>query len=507
MIDIQISQKKLWDSSIEGHVFFFKEDFASVTDKGQIKKIKESSYPNLEEILEKHKFTGKRGHIFVLTAPKNKKLVQYIFVGLGKVNQAPRIELENLRRVLASVIQISKKLVIKEIALSLPSEEDYDLSKAEFIKQVVIVCHMADYEFTTYKSKSTAEWEGTVFIETDAKNTKAIKDAIQEATLVGKATHMARTWADTPGNIMTPTALSDEAKKIAKAHKLKCTIFGKEKAEELKMGCFLGVDSGSDQDGKFVVLEYQAPKKNAPTIALIGKGITFDTGGINIKPSSGMEGMKYDMSGAAAVIAVMGVIAQLKPNVNVIGVTPIVENMPSGKALRQDDIIRCMNGKTVEIRSTDAEGRLILADALCYTERFYKPDIIIDIATLTGACGHALGHFYAGMLTRDEDLAEQLFDIGLSTGDRVWRLPLDDDYKDANKSDFADIANLGSPTYLAGTITASCFLECFVKSARWVHLDISSVANKVPGVNYLSKGATGAGVRLLVEFVMQHSKK
>jgi leucyl aminopeptidase len=507
MIDIQISQKKLWDSSVEGHVFFFRDELTAVTDKAQIKKIKESSYPNLEEILEKHRFAGKKGQVFVLTAPKNKKLIQYLFVGLGKVNPVATAEIETLRRVLSSVIQISKKLMIKEIALSLPSEEDYDLSSAELIKQVVIACHMADYEFTTFKSKSTSEWGGTVFIESDAKNTKTVKEAIQEGTAIGKATHMARTWADTPGNIMTPTALSEEAKKIAKAHKLKCTIFGKEKAEDLKMGCFLGVDSGSDQDGKFVILEYQATKKNVPTIALVGKGITFDTGGINLKPSSGMEGMKYDMSGAAAVISVMGVIAQLKPNVNVIGVTPIVENMPSGKALRQDDIIRCMNGKTVEIKSTDAEGRLILSDALCYTEKFYKPEIIIDIATLTGACSHALGHFYSAMLTRDEDLAEQLFEIGKSTGDRVWRLPLDDDYKEANKSDFADIANCGSPVYLAGTITAACFLECFVKSARWVHLDIAGVANKIPGINYLSKGATGAGVRLLVEFVMQQSKK
>jgi leucyl aminopeptidase len=272
------------------------------------------------------------------------------------------------------------------------------------------------------------------------------------------------------------------------------------------MGCFLAVDAGSDQDGKFVVIEYQAKSKNVPTIALVGKGITFDTGGISLKPSSSMSDMKYDMSGAAAVIAASKAIAQLKPNVNVLFVTPIVENMPSGKALRQDDIVKAMNGKTVEIKSTDAEGRLILADAICYTEKFYKPDVIVDIATLTGACSYALGHFYAAMLTRDDDLAKTLFDLGRLNGDKVWRLPLEDDYKEANKSEFADIANCGSQTYLAGTVTAGCFLESFVSKARWVHLDIAGAAYKIPGVNYLSKGATGFGVRLLIEFVMNFKK-
>jgi leucyl aminopeptidase len=305
---------------------------------------------------------------------------------------------------------------------------------------------------------------------------------------------------------MTPTALSNEAQMVADQFGLKCTIFGREKAIELNMGGFCAVDAGSDQDGKFAVLEYHSDAKGAPTIALCGKGVTFDTGGINLKPSSGIEGMKFDMSGAASGIAMMSIFAQLKPAVNVIGITPMVENMPSGKATRPDDIIICMNGKSVEIRNTDAEGRLILADALCYAEKMYKPDVIIDIATLTGAVLYGLGHFYTGVMTKDEVLGKTLCAAGQRTGDRAWQLPLDDDYKGANKSDVADVHNNGSSAYYAGTIVGASFLSNFVEKTPWAHLDIAGTAHDVTGVNYVGKGATGASIRLLTEFVMGYKK-
>jgi leucyl aminopeptidase len=300
--------------------------------------------------------------------------------------------------------------------------------------------------------------------------------------------------------------LAKEAKKVADEFKLKCTIFGAEKAKELGMGGFLCVNAGSDQPGQFVILEYHTTAKNAPTIALVGKGVCFDSGGISLKPSESMHGMKFDMSGAAAVIATMRVLAQLNPSVNVIGVTPLVENMPSGKAARQDDIITFMNGKTAEIKSTDAEGRLILADALHYAEKNYNPEVIIDIATLTGACAYSLGHFYSAIMTRDQALCDTLSAAGRLTGDKLWQLPLDDDFKDAIKSDVADISNTGSKAYLAGTVTATCFLENFVEKACWAHLDIAGTADSVPGVNYLGKGATGVGIRLFIEFVMNYRK-
>jgi leucyl aminopeptidase len=287
---------------------------------------------------------------------------------------------------------------------------------------------------------------------------------------------------------------------------LKCAVFGRKKAQELGMGGFLSVDSGSEQEGKFVILEYDCGNKDVPTIVLVGKGVTFDSGGISLKPASYMTGMKFDMSGASAVIGVMKVIAQLKPQINVIGLTPLVENMPSGRSNRQDDIVTFMNGKTAEIVNTDAEGRLILADALCYAEKFYEPDVIIDVATLTGACVHALGHFYTGLMTKDPKLAGLLENSSHLTGDRILALPLDDDFKKAIKSEVADISNAGSPAYKAGTITAALFLSNFVEKAAWAHLDIAGTADGVPDVNYLGKGATGVGVRLLVDFILKYKK-
>ena len=292
---------------------------------------------------------------------------------------------------------------------------------------------------------------------------------------------------------------------MAKESGLKFKVFGRDKALKLGMGGFCAVDSGSDQEGQFIILEHIVSKK-APTIVLVGKGVTFDSGGISLKPPAYMTGMKYDMSGAAAVIGALGAIGKLNLKVNVIGITPAVENMPSGKSDRQDDILTFMNGKTAEVISTDAEGRLILADALCYAEKEYKPDVMIDAATLTGACVVALGHAFMALMTRDEKLAKKLTEHGKLTGDRVWELPLHDDYKPGNKSQVADVANAGSREYGAGTIEAGLFLEHFVEKTPWVHLDIAGVADGVPGVSYTGKGAAGAAVRLLVEFAKNFKK-
>lgn len=366
---------------------------------------------------------------------------------------------------------------------------------------------MAAYDFDTYKSeKKHADYRGSILLCLETSEEEACDRALNEAAIIAQAINQARHWADTPGNIMTPTALSQEAQLLADKHGLACTIFGKERALELGMGSFLSVDQGSAQDGKFVVLEYTSTVKDAPVIALCGKGITFDTGGISLKPSNSMDGMKFDMSGAAAVIAAIAVIAQLKPAISVVAIAPLTENMPSGTASRQDDIVRAMNGKTIEIKNTDAEGRLILADALCYAEKFYSPAVIIDIATLTGACAYALGHFYSAVMTRDAQLAEQLIAAGKKSGDRIWELPLDDDFIKANASEVADVNNSGSRAYLAGTIIGACFLENFVSKSRWAHLDIAGTAHDVPDINYVGRGATGAGIRALIEFIMQYGK-
>jgi len=447
----------------------------------------------------------------MLTAADNRntsgnKISEFIFIGLGDLKSKPNVVLEDLRRAMGSLVLKLKKHGIKSAVLRLPENPDsvYGVDRAELLKQAVIIANMADYDFSLSQKKlSKKRWDGTLLIETHEHDKKITDQALCTGNIIGTAVNNAREWSDTPANILTPTKLSQEAQTIANDHDLSCTIFGRDKAQELGMGAFLAVDAGSEQPGKFVILDYQPKVKPKATIVLVGKGVIFDSGGLSLKSYAGMAGMKYDMSGSATVIATMKIIAQLKPNIRVIGLTPLVENMPSGSATRQDDVITAMNGKTIEVKSTDAEGRLILADALCYAEKFYQPDIMIDIATLTGACQHALGFFNAGLMTQDDQLREVLFELGRATGDRVWPLPLGNDYKNANKSNIADVSNAGNPVYRAGSITAGSFLSEFVAKTRWAHIDAAS-AHDVPDINYLGqgKGSAGMGVRLLTEFVM-----
>ena len=504
MISMHLTQKKFWDNTVEGYIFFLNENLESASSLAKFDVIEKEYYPHLRSILKKHQFEGKRGQSLVLSGARAKNLVQFIFIGIGKLEDDWHVELEHLRRAMGLVVHILKKFSIASAIYALPNEKPFGVSNTELLQQLALTAHMADYEFVTFKTekkKNTFKCVLTVAINPNFDE-RSFALQITHADILGTAINNARNWADMPANIMTPTAIADEAQKVADKHKnVDCTIFGREKALELGMGGFCAVDAGSDQDGKFIVLEYKASKK-APTVALVGKGVAFDTGGVNLKPTNSIEHMKYDMTGAASVIALMDAFAQLKPDVNIISIAPCVENMPSGKAARPDDIISCMNGKTVEIRNTDAEGRLILADALCYAEKFYKPDYIIDIATLTGAVLYALGHFYTGLMTTNQELAERLVKFGKTTGDRVWQLPLDEDFKEAIKCDVADIHNNGSSAYYAGTIVGASFLSNFVSKARWAHLDVAGTAHDVTGVNYVGKGATGASMRLLSAFIM-----
>ncbi len=504
MITIQLTKSPCWQQPSEAYIIFCDDKLASVTPTAPLSTIEQENSA-LIEILKRNRFEGKCGQSFAFTGTLNAKLATIIFIGLGALKRGHHHELESLRRGLCTALQTLKKLRLKTACIALPESTLYGLTSAQLLHHVVIATHMSTYDFIDFKPEALKDpWTVTLLMATE--NTADAATALETANLIGQTINKARRWADSPANVMTPTVLSEEAKKIAIAHNLKHTIFGREKALELGMGGFCAVDAGSDQDGKFVVLEYKTTVANAPTIALCGKGVHFDTGGINIKPTSGISGMKFDMSGAASVIAMMGLFGQLKPAINIIGLTPLVENMPSGKASRPDDIITCMNGKTVEIRNTDAEGRLILSDTLCYAEKFYSPDIIIDIATLTGAVQHGLGHFYTAVLTKDDQLASALLAIGKATGDRTWQLPLDDDFKEAIKTDVADIHNNGSSAYYGGTIVGACFLQNFVEKSRWVHLDIAGTAHDVPGINYVGKGATGASIRLLTEFLLNYGQ-
>ncbi len=322
------------------------------------------------------------------------------------------------------------------------------------------------------------------------------EQAVRQGMAISAGIHLAKDLGNLPGNMCTPTYLANQSLKLAKQHSnVKTTVLEEKDMEKLGMGSLLSVSKGSREPAKLITIEYSAGDKKQAPIVFVGKGVTFDSGGISLKPGAGMDEMKYDMCGAASVIGVLSACADLQLPINVIGVIPTVENMPDGIASRPGDIVTSMSGQTIEILNTDAEGRLILCDALTYVEKF-NPDVVIDIATLTGACIVALGAHPAGLLSNHNPLANDLLSAGQTSGDRCWQLPLWDDYQDQLKSNFADMANIGGKG--AGTITAACFLSRFTKKYHWAHLDIAGVAWK----SGAHKGATGRPVGLLAQYVL-----
>ena len=326
---------------------------------------------------------------------------------------------------------------------------------------------------------------------------KTARELTAYARVLDQAVTTVRDLGNMPSNVLTARRLADRAKEVCRAAGVRCTVYGKAQIERMKMGGLIAVNRGSAEEPRFVVMEW-APKRARRHVALVGKGITFDSGGISIKPSDKMEEMKFDMCGAAAVIGVMEAVAKLKLPVKVTGIFPSTDNLPSGSAYKPGEIITMMNGKTVEVVNTDAEGRMILADALHYASKL-GPDHIIDYATLTGACVVALGSETGGLFTADDELARKLIDSGERTGDRVWRLPLWDDYKDQIRSEWADMKNSGGRW--GGAVTAAVFLKEFVSSPSWAHLDIAGTAYAESENAREARGATGAGVRLTVDFL------
>ena len=323
--------------------------------------------------------------------------------------------------------------------------------------------------------------------------------ALANAQAIADGMSFAKDLGNMPPNICTPAYLAQQAIDLAKKHALKCEVLERTDMEKLGMGALLAVAQGSVQPPKLIVMHYQGDRTDAAPIALVGKGITFDTGGISLKPAADMDEMKFDMCGAAAVLGTLKAIAQMRLPLNVVGLVPTTENMPGGRAIKPGDVVKTLSGQSVEILNTDAEGRLILCDALTYAERF-KPSTVIDIATLTGACVVALGHVAAGLFSNDDALAREIAAAGDSAYDRVWPMPLWDDYQEQLRSNFADMANVGGRP--AGSVTAACFLSRFAKPFRWAHLDIAGVAWR----SGREKGATGRPVPLLSEFLIERAR-
>lgn len=337
----------------------------------------------------------------------------------------------------------------------------------------------------------------TVVVEKEAQ--KAAQADLKKGAAIGLGVSLARDCANRPANYATPSFLAQQAEELAKTYGFKSEVLDHKAVQKLGMGAFMAVAQGSAEPLKFIVLQYQGGTRQQAPVVLVGKGITFDTGGISLKPAPDMDEMKFDMSGAASVLGTFQALGELKPKINVVGLIPACENMPSSKAVKPGDVVTSMSGQTIEILNTDAEGRLILCDALTYAERF-KPAAVIDIATLTGACVIALGHVHSGLFAGTDELAQQLLQAGEQALDTAWRMPLDDEYDEALKSTFADMPNVGPRA--AGSVTAAMFLKRFTQKYAWAHLDIAGTAWKSAS----AKGATGRPVPLLMQYLLSQAK-
>ena len=329
-------------------------------------------------------------------------------------------------------------------------------------------------------------------------DSKTVQQGLQRGQAIVAGVALAKEWANRPGNHCTPSHLADAARELGKEYGLKVEVLDRKDCEKLGMGSFLAVAQASTEPLRFIVARYDGAPKSKPPVVLVGKGITFDTGGISLKPGGEMDEMKYDMGGAASVLGTLRAIAELKPALNLVGIIPTCENMPAGNAVKPGDVVTSMSGQTIEILNTDAEGRLILCDALTYAERF-KPAVVVDIATLTGACVVALGHHHSGLFTSDETVAEELLAASRAGLDPCWRMPLDDEYADGLKSNFADMANIGGRP--GGAITAAMFLKKFTAKYPWAHLDVAGTAWR----SGVAKGSTGRPVPLLTHFVLSRA--
>jgi len=502
MVSIQVVGKRIDQIQSNCYAFIFPKDF---TISPAIKSFARTFCPDLELLVRDAGFEGDHGQLRTFPILLNgETIIRVICAGVGATKDGA-IDLEKYRCAVGRIVKEAERMRCASVALAVPSARLFGATGADLVREAAMVSKLAAYRLTDYLSDKKESTLKEVTIAADTKELAAIRKAAQHGTCLAEAMNRARYWIDLPPSELTPPALCDKAKAIAKEGGLKFSFFNEKQINEMGMGGLAGVSCGSHMDARLAIIEYTAKKKTAPKIALIGKGITYDSGGLNIKPGGGpggLERMKEDMSGAAAVIAAMSAIAELKPDAHVVAVVPLAENMPGHSAFKPSDVLRFYNGVTAEVVNTDAEGRLILADALAYATKKYKPDVMVDIATLTGSCMHALGVFYTGLLTQDDTVARQLEDSAKRTGDSVWRLPLDDDYEPALHSSIADINNVGSVKYLAGATTAALFLKHFVGETPWAHLDIAGTAFAMPDRPYLGSGATAVGVRLLTDFVM-----
>ncbi len=449
----------------------------------------------ISEIIRRGDMEGKLGATLLLHNVRGTLADRVLLVGLGKERDFRERE---FRSAIRAAVRLLNETGSYEAVVYLTEEKVKRREVAWRVEHAVVVAMEAVYRFDQMKSQPAdvrRPLRKLTLSVPQRSDLTAGEAAAARGLAIAHGMDLARDLGNLPGNICTPTHLAERAQALAQELGFKCEVFDRAKLEELKMGSFLSVTNGSDQPPKFIVLEYfGGPKKQKPLV-LVGKGITFDSGGISLKPGNDMDQMKFDMCGAASVLGAFRAVAELKAKVNLIGLVPTCENMPNGKATKPGDVVRSMSGQTIEVLNTDAEGRLILCDALTYAER-YEPAAVVDIATLTGAMVIALGHIACGVFSNSDSLGRALLNAGEDAFDRGWQLPLWDDYQEALNSNFADFANIGGRA--GGSITAACFLSKFAKKFDWAHLDIAGVAWK----EGKEKGATGRPVPLLTTWVL-----
>lgn len=441
------------------------------------------------ELRETEEWKGERDQVTVFYRPAGVPAARLILVGAGKRSE---YDTHSIRLLIQKAVRRVKGYHLKRVAIYKRSLIEAPMAARAGVEGAVLAAYEGDDYKTLEKSKDFIE--EVIFVTSEAVDRSAIEAELTRGRIVAEATNFTRQLVNQPGNAINPPILAEQARTMAEKFGLDVEILGEQELREEGMGGVLAVAKGSDEPARFIVLKHRRGPEDENPIVFVGKGVTFDSGGLSIKPSEAMEDMKCDKAGGCAVLGAMRAIGELGLERNVIGLVPVVENMVSGRAQRPGDVIRALNGKTIEVLNTDAEGRLILADALTYAQR-YHPQLVVDLATLTGACVVALGHFRAGIFSNSEEACRRVSEAAERCGERLWRLPLDDDYRTLLKSPIADIKNIGGRW--GGAVTAAKFLEEFVGGLPWCHLDIAGVDQYPP--DFSIKGATGFGVRTLVE--------
>lgn len=457
----------------------------------------------ISELVKKKEFTARQNKIMILPTYGKIPSGRVMLVGLGRRND---VTSDRIRQAASVTVGSARDAGITEITSIIDSVTISASDRKEWYQAYVEGCLLALYKFQKYKKVSPEDRKEPgvlTLLFSDSEESRIAKVSVKNGNIIADAVSFTRDLVNTPAQDKPPFVLADIARRSAAEHGLQCRILSAQEIKKLGMGGILSVAKGSSQPPKFIILEYNARAKKQDTIVMVGKGVTFDSGGICLKPAKDMDQMKSDMSGGAAVIGAMTAISEMKLPHRVIGLIPCTENMPGGSATKPGDIVKLYSGTTAEVVNTDAEGRLILADALGYAEK-YKPDAVIDLATLTGSCVIALGTVATGMMGNNDELKRRVKIAGEKTWERVWELPLWEEYHEQIKSDIADMKNSGGPH--AGAITAACFLNKFTRKYPWVHLDIAGTAWSDKNSTYIQKGATGVGVRLLIQLVQDWTR-